>query len=54
MAVDMAVELKRQNIAAVSLWPGPVATELIVSNVIENTEATKQVNSSIFVYWILC
>ena len=41
MAVDMAIELKRQNIAVVSLWPGPVATEMVVNNVIENTEATK-------------
>ena len=29
MAADMAVELKKQNVACVSLWPGPVKTELI-------------------------
>ena len=27
MAADMAVELKEQNVACVSLWPGPVMTE---------------------------
>ena len=29
MMADMAVELRKQNIAAVSLWPGPVLTESI-------------------------
>lgn len=29
MAADMAVELKKQNVACVSLWPGPAKTELI-------------------------
>ena len=27
MAADMAVELKEQNVACVSLWPGAVMTE---------------------------
>ena len=27
MAADMAVELKKQNVACVSLWPGAVMTE---------------------------
>ena len=27
MAADMAVELKKQNVACVSLWPGTVMTE---------------------------
>ena len=29
MAADMAVELQKQNVACVSLWPGPAKTELI-------------------------
>ena len=29
MMTDMAVELRKHNIAAVSLWPGPVLTEHI-------------------------
>ena len=29
MAADMAVELRKQNVACVSLWPGPAKTELI-------------------------
>jgi len=29
MAADMAVELKKQNVACVSLWPGAVMTENI-------------------------
>ena len=35
MAADFAVELKKQNVAAVSLWPGPVETEYIVTHVKE-------------------
>ena len=29
MAADMAVELRKQNVACVSLWPGAVRTEHI-------------------------
>jgi len=29
MTADTAIELKRQNVAVISLWPGPVKTELI-------------------------
>jgi len=29
MAADMAVELRKENVACVSLWPGPVMTENI-------------------------
>ena len=29
MAADMAVELRKQNVACVSLWPGAVKTELV-------------------------
>ena len=29
MAADMAVELREQNVACVSLWPGAVFTEQI-------------------------
>ena len=29
MMADMAVELKKHNVAAISLWPGAVLTELV-------------------------
>ena len=29
MAADMAVELRKENVACVSLWPGAVMTEHI-------------------------
>lgn len=34
MAADCAVELKKFNVAMVSLWPGPVKTEFIQENVL--------------------
>jgi dehydrogenase/reductase SDR family protein 1 len=33
MAADCAVELKSNNVAMVSLWPGPVKTEYVAQNV---------------------
>eukprot|EP00281_Chroomonas_sp_CCMP1168_P018834 CAMPEP_0206230410 /NCGR_PEP_ID=MMETSP0047_2-20121206/10247_1 /ASSEMBLY_ACC=CAM_ASM_000192 /TAXON_ID=195065 /ORGANISM="Chroomonas mesostigmatica_cf, Strain CCMP1168" /LENGTH=374 /DNA_ID=CAMNT_0053653837 /DNA_START=32 /DNA_END=1156 /DNA_ORIENTATION=+ len=35
MAHDMAVELKDQNIASISLWPGAVKTEIIEEEIIK-------------------
>ncbi|GAU99373.1 hypothetical protein RvY_10389 [Ramazzottius varieornatus] len=35
MAADCAIELKKQNVAFVSLWPGPVQTELVKKNILE-------------------
>ncbi|KAM3604759.1 uncharacterized protein V6R79_015863 [Siganus canaliculatus] len=35
LAADMAVELKRRGVTSVSLWPGPVQTELITQFVLE-------------------
>jgi dehydrogenase/reductase SDR family protein 1 len=35
MAADCAYELKKHNVAMVSLWPGPVKTEFIKENVID-------------------
>ncbi|XP_057714464.1 dehydrogenase/reductase SDR family member 1 [Corythoichthys intestinalis] len=34
MAVDMAMELRSRGVASVSLWPGPVKTELITQMVL--------------------
>lgn len=31
MAADCAIELKRHNVACISLWPGAVRTELVTS-----------------------
>jgi len=35
MAADCGYELKKHNVAMVSLWPGPVKTEFIQENVID-------------------
>ncbi|XP_078365326.1 dehydrogenase/reductase SDR family member 1-like [Oculina patagonica] len=35
MAADMAVELRKQNVACISLWPGAVKTELIQELVLD-------------------
>lgn len=40
MAADMAVELREQNVACVSLWPGAVLTEQI-KDLIFNPEHEK-------------
>ncbi|XP_022603836.1 dehydrogenase/reductase SDR family member 1 [Seriola dumerili] len=44
LAADMAVELKSRGVASVSLWPGPVQTEL-VSQLILEKEPPQGVNS---------
>jgi len=36
MAADCAVELKKQNVTFISLWPGPVKTEYIQENIENN------------------
>ena len=43
MAADMAVELKKQNVACVSLWPGPVKTELIQELVLDKAAEGEKV-----------
>ena len=43
MAADMAVELQKQNVACVSLWPGPVKTELIQELVIDKAAEGEKV-----------
>ena len=35
MAADCAIELKKDKVTMVSLWPGPVKTEFIKENIIE-------------------
>lgn len=37
MAVDCGIELKRHNVAVVSLWPGAVKTELVTPNIMQKT-----------------
>ncbi|XP_077415441.1 dehydrogenase/reductase SDR family member 1 [Vanacampus margaritifer] len=44
MAVDMAVELRSRGVASVSLWPGPVKTELI-TQVLLSDDAPREVDS---------
>ena len=34
IATDIAIELKGQNVASISLWPGPVRTEVMTERVI--------------------
>ena len=36
MAADCAIELKDQNVAMISLWPGAVSTETFVEKFVEN------------------
>jgi len=36
MAADCAIELKKDNVTMVSLWPGPVATETIQETVMQS------------------
>lgn len=35
LAADMAVELKKHGVAAISLWPGAVKTELVSDMILE-------------------
>jgi len=52
MAADCAVELKKQNVAFISLWPGPVKTEYIQENILDKAKngggATGLQQASIF------
>lgn len=41
MAADCAVELKKHNVTMVSLWPGPVKTEMIQKHVLDNPDASE-------------
>ena len=40
MAVDCAHELRRHNVACVSLWPGAVQTENIMGHLAEGNDHT--------------
>ncbi|XP_051256833.1 dehydrogenase/reductase SDR family member 1 [Dicentrarchus labrax] len=46
LAADMAVELKNRGVASVSLWPGPVQTEL-VSQLVLGEDAPQSMNSDV-------
>ena len=46
MAADMAVELRKENVACVSLWPGPVMTEN-VSEAISDPKDEKVAHKSV-------
>ena len=41
MAADCAFELRKSNVAMISLWPGPVKTEFISDNMTENNPMKK-------------
>lgn len=38
MAADMAVELRKQNVACVSLWPGAVKTEIVTDLILSKAD----------------
>ena len=38
MAADMAVELRKQNVACVSLWPGDVKTEIVTDLILSKAD----------------
>lgn len=42
MAADCAHELKKYNVAMISLWPGAVKTEKMMENVLDNALANKK------------
>lgn len=42
MMQDMGIELKKHNVAAVSLWPGPVKTEVVEKFENETVDAEKK------------
>lgn len=43
MAADMAVELRKQNVACISLWPGAVKTEIIQDLVLDKANENEKV-----------
>lgn len=40
MAADCGIELKKSNVAMVSLWPGPVKTEYVQENMLNSPKAS--------------
>lgn len=46
MAADCGLELKKHNVAFVSLWPGPVKTEHML-NVTENIAEDKKFETAV-------
>ena len=46
MAADMAVELRKQNVACVSLWPGAVSTENVNKMLSSLDQQDEKVNST--------
>jgi len=42
MAADCAIELKKHNVAMVSLWPGAVKTEKVQEQVLDNKDANEK------------
>ena len=49
MMQDMGVELKKHNVAAISLWPGPVKTEVIEKFQEETVDAERVCFTSLVV-----
>lgn len=47
MAADCGFELKKHNVAFVSLWPGPVGTETVLSNLRTNVKESNVSNDAI-------
>lgn len=43
MAADCAVELRRHNVAFISLWPGAIKTEVFLDNVDKSSMKVKLV-----------
>jgi len=41
MAVDCGIELKKHNVAMVSLWPGAVKTETVMDTVMKSTDTSE-------------
>lgn len=52
MAADMAVELQKQNVACISLWPGPVMTEN-VHTVVTDPDVQDEKVEVLFTFYVL-
>jgi len=48
MAADCAIELKKSNVAMISLWPGPVKTEYVQENILSSSAIGGGPDKSIF------
>ena len=54
MAVDCAIELRSENVACISLWPGPVKTEEVKAGMDAGTNKVWQQLRDVPVRYVNC